>query len=297
MQTRSSTTRALLTLLLCLWLCAGRAAAIDNELLARLSPSAQEVAKDLGILPSVEKLLQSEAQSGKETLETLRLRQQLTEDIVEASFEIRSALSRIDSEVATANEERDLLEDKRQKRVEKSNVINFMNSGATDILATSMTNFPHSNGFGVPAGIIGVVGGSLQIGISTYTLRLNQGDHLSRPAHANSLAPVFGYTGSECQFPTGVWNYLNDPEPGIVNAGETRRTHLVKQWRKLHKFDDPSSKQGVLQIGLITGTIPEHKTLTIDVLDDRALMFADLRAAISQMDTDMLEIMRWVKSL
>jgi hypothetical protein len=297
MQSNSSKFCAVLLVVLCLWLSAHPVLAVDADIMASLSAPAQEVAKDLDVAPSVERLLETERKSGKDSLDTLRLREQLVEDLVEASFEIRSALSRIDDDVSRSNELREVMEDRRESRVSKSNVANFINTGTADILSTSMTNFPRGTAFNNPAGVIGVVGGVLNIGISTYTLRLNQGEHLSHPIEPNMLSQVFGYKGPECQFPTGVWNYLNDPYPGTDSATETRRLHLIRVWVKLARISPPSTEAGKKRIGLLTGLVPLNKQLTIDLLEDRSLMLSDLHAAVSQMDTEMLEIMRWIKAL
>ncbi|HEY9775492.1 MAG TPA: hypothetical protein V6C81_17120 [Planktothrix sp.] len=272
-------------------------AVVDSDIMSRLSAPAQEVAKDLDIVPSVQKLLDTEKGTGKDSLAALRLREQMLEEMVEADFEIRSAISHIDDDISATNELRDIMEDRREKRVQKANILNFVNTGTTGILATTMNTFPNEQSLSVPAGIIGSVGGALNIGISTYTLRLNQGDHLSHPAKPNMLSHIFGYEGPECFFPQGVWNYLNDPYPGTSSENETRRVHLIKLWERLSRINSLSTPAGKHRIGLLTGVIAQKKELTIDLLEDRALMLADLRAAVSNMDTEMLEIMKFVRSL
>jgi hypothetical protein len=266
----------------------------------RLSSSGQEVAHDLGIFVDVENLLQAEKRSGKDSIEVLRLRQDLLETIIMSSFEIRSAISRIDDEISHSNEIRDLMDDKREKKVQQADVLTFVNSGAAAILSSAFSNFTRSDtsaGLNHTAGAIGVIGGALEIGISTVSLKLNKGEHRSAPAHPNMLAPLFGYKGPDARFPQGVWEYLRDPKPGAIDSKETRQSHLLRSWVHLGRIYSSSSKQGQHQIGLVAGLIPQNKELTVDLLEDRGLMLSDLRAAIAQMDVEMLEILRWMKTL
>ncbi|MGH9553716.1 MAG: hypothetical protein ACRD3W_30330, partial [Terriglobales bacterium] len=96
-------------------------------------------------------------------------------------------------------------------------------------------------------------------------------------------------------FPEGVWEYLNDPYPGS-KTGETRKDHLINQWIRLGRIYPPNTNAGRQQAALLTGAVPMRRQISIDLLQDRTLMLSDLRAAISQMDREMLEIMRWVQS-
>ena len=259
----------------------------------RLSLAAQEVAKDLGIFTGAEELLDVEKQKGADSIDVMRVRQRLLETILIASFEIRSAESRIDDEITRANELRNVLEDRREKKIERNDVLNFVNGGTTSILTNAFADFPLGGGNVSPgllhaAGAIGVLGGALEIGISTINLRLNRGDHLSAPAHPNLLAPVFGYQGDDARLPEGVWEYLTATRGGSLDKQDTRRNHLLQSWLHLGRLYSPSTTAGKHQIGLVTGMIDQYKEVTIDLLEDRALMLSDLRAAISQMDVEML---------
>lgn len=273
---------------------------IDPRL--RLSLSAQEVAKDLGIFTGAEELLDAKRKAGADSLDVIRVRQRLLETILIASFEIRSAISRIDDEISRANELRNVMEDRREKKVQRNDVLNFVNSGTTGILSSALTDFPkgagiNSGGLLHAGGAVGVIGGALEIGISTISLKLNKGEHRSALAHPNMLAPLFGYVGSDAKLPDGVFEYLTDTVPGATNKLDTRQNRLLQAWLHLGRLYSPSTKTGQHQIGLVAGLIPQTNEVTIDLLEDRALMLSDLRAAVSQMDIEMLEIIRWVRTL
>jgi len=293
---------AAVLLAICLCFSALAAQAVDatthpSTIHPPLSPAANEVAKDLDLLPDVQELLDAENTSGKDSLEALRVREKLVESVLTGSLEIRSAISRIDAEISSTNELRDVMSDKRESRTQTSDVVNFMSAGTTTIINNALTEFATGRGLQTGGGAVGVVGGALQIGISTISLRLNKGEHRSAPIKPNMLAPLFGYAGPEAKFNEGVWSYLNDIYPQAVNSGETRRRHLVNQWMRIGRIAPLNTKQGQQQVAVLIGLVPQRKAITIDLLEDRALMLSDLRAAISQMDIEMLEIMRWVKTL
>lgn len=266
----------------------------------QLSPSAQEVAKDIGIFPKVDALLEAEHNFGKNNVDVLRLRSELLEIMVEASFEVRATNTRIDDEISSANELRSVMEERREKKVAKTDVVNFMNSGTVDILTSAFTSLSKSGGGGsslTPAGgTIGIVGGALQIGTSTLAAKLNKGAHLSSPAKPNMLAPLFGYDGPDARFPPGVWTYLNDPVPNSNNT-ESRKNRLVRSWVHVGRLYDPNTRAGKHHIGIASGMLPQNHEITIDLLQDRALMLSDLRATVSKIDIEMLEIIRWLRRL
>jgi hypothetical protein len=277
----------------------GTAWALEGDVTAALSPPAVEVAKDLNLLPAVQELLDAEKSEGKDSLQALRVREKLVESVLMASLEIRSSTSRIDAEISSTNETRDILADSRERKGQNADIVNFMSGGTTTILTNALTEFTQnpSKGGVVGGGAAGVLGGALQIGISAISVKINRGERRSSGIKPNMLAPLFGYTGADTQFNEGVWAFLNDPYPLATNPQQTRREHLVHQWMRIGRIAPLSTPRGQRQIGLLTGMIPQDRAITIDLLEDRALMLSDLRAAISQMDIEMLEIMRWVKTL
>jgi len=260
-----------------------------------LAEAAYEVASDLGILPALEQLEAAEKAESRETLHIIRLKQDTLEVILTASFEIRSALSRIERELAQTNELLSNMQERRERSVQKSEIANFMQSGTTEVLSTALADFTGRSGpLSIAGAILGAIGGSGEIGISSYSLKLNQGPKRSRPASPNMLSQLFGYTTESTRFPPGVWSYLNDVNPNTPGPG-TRRANLIKEWVRLRRIHSPDTPEGKREIALLTGQIPQTRTVTLDLLQDRALMLSDLEAAVSQMDQEMLEIMRWLK--
>jgi hypothetical protein len=258
-----------------------------------LSPSAAEVAKDLGLLPLFKIVEDTETAKGTDSFEAFRLRQRLLERLLIVSFEIRASLAKIDYNITQTAELHSLMEEKREHKVQASEIANFLQSGTTEIISTSMADFKRDGKLSVPGAIVGVLGGSMEIGLSTYSAKLNKGGHLSAPAKPNMLAHLFGYSDEFTKFSTGVWNYLNDPRRGSRVVNETRKSYLIAQWIKFGHLPAGKSPESSHRVKLLAGVIPANKEVTIDLLEDRALMLADLRSVVSQMDQDMLEIMEF----
>lgn len=263
-----------------------------------LSASANEVAIDLNILPSVKDMQEAQNKFGRDSNEALHLRQNLLENLITASFEVRSVMSRIDDNISRTNELRSVMEEKRQRRVQYADVANFLQSGATEVISSSMVFNGGRAGapLVVPAAVLAVLGGVLEIGISSYSVHLEKGDHRSSPPDPNMLAPIFGFDTPDTRLPHGVELFMDDPHPQS-HTGETRREHLIHQWVRLGRISPVTSRSGKQQVSLLAGVRPLEKQLTIDLLQDRALMLSDLRAAVGQMDREMFEIMRWVREL
>jgi len=108
------------------------------------------------------------------------------------------------------------------------------------------------------------------------------------------LAPIFGLVPNEPnKYPSLVWNYLNDYEPG---QKKSRREQLIDRWIKLNDIEPlnkPSSKKHLEELA---GTIPLHKDVTIDLLRDRIPMLQDARAAVAGINEYLDEILTFVRS-
>lgn len=256
-----------------------------------LSPQAQEVARDLGITGDIEKLLEAmdNAPDEKPTLETLDLRSRLLEKILISEFEIRNVLSKIDQEATFINELRDVLEDSRETRVQKNAVANFMITGSFEILAAALEL--GGEGMRVPATLNAMLGNIAQVGISAASLRLVRGERVTDPV-GDMLIPVLTGHPDPRYYPESIWEYVTDPN---VPGGPTRVQQLIDRWVRLKKVEVVSTKSGTTTIRVRTAPKRRTNTNTIASLEDRALMLADVRALISQMDGPLLEILLWIR--
>lgn len=287
------------------WLLPARAAGFEE-----LSPSAKEVASDLGIDDELKALfsLREKRAAGRENagdttelsslndndpdlIKIILLRQEINETILSAVLELRVILARIDEEITSYNAVRAYLEDRRDKAIRLNNITNFISGGALNMV---------SNGMEVPSGetpetvgaMVGVLGGAVSTGISSWALKISGGERRTAIVNPNMLAKVFGLpTGPDHDYPPRIWNFLNDIPPGS-STRETRKEKLVRRWLELRRIDGLNTKEHKERLALLCSTIPMKKGVDIDLLEDRAAMLQDVKAALSLMFNELLELMK-----
>lgn len=261
---------------------------------ASLSAVGQQLAEQLEVSSSLNELLRAkQSQPSWRTDPAVRLlRQDLLEMLFTAELEVRTANARLDEEIALADELRAKLEERRDKALNLTAGANLL-TGAFNGVGGNSLDF--SEKLALPAKILDVVEGGITVALAGMALKQQAGERkVSRPI-GGMLARLFE-GGSNTDFPTTVWTFLNTVPADGSTAGATRKDVLINEW----------VRQGVIRRGRakwehrlnhITGTanLDRHR-LTISVLEDRAAMLHDLRAAISKMDECLLNIMRVVRS-
>jgi hypothetical protein len=140
---------------------------------------------------------------------------------------------------------------------------------------------------------LGAVAGALTAVIGAYALKLQGGGKRSSERDPNMLAPIFGLVPNEPnKYPLITWNYLNDFEPG---QKKTRREQLIDRWVKLNYIEPLSKPSSKHHLEELSGTIPLHKVVNIDLLRDRIPMLQDVRAAVAGMNEYLDEILTFVR--
>jgi hypothetical protein len=101
---------------------------------------------------------------------------------------------------------------------------------------------------------------------------------------SNLLAPFFGRPLVSGSYSPLVWKYLEGREP---NDQLTRKDRLLFDWRRLGRIGEGSSK-----IDALTRPIPAGREVDIDLLQDRSLMLADVRARVASMKQGLLALLQ-----
>src|SRR5262249_12945738 len=91
-------------------------------------------------------------------------------------------------------------------------------------------------------------------------------------------------------YPELVWRYLDEAVPLESDKGK-RRERLIDRWVQMGKIGPPSEKSD-RKIDLLTSGVSAQHSLSIDVLLDRTMMLADLRAQVSIIKRDLARLMR-----
>lgn len=280
---------------------------------SELSSGAQEVAKDLGIDDELEtffalraKFADKGSQNKKAQLTTgntsleervilVELKQEILENLMASFLELRVTIAKIDSEITGYDEVRAYLEDKRDRAVRLNNITNFISTGTLSTIGNAF-QIPPSEVPETTGAIVNTLSGMVATGISTYALRLNGGEKHSSGIRPNMLAQIFGLNvDPEKHYPRSIWRFLNDPNPQS-NEKTTRLAELTNRWITLKRIQAPNSKSGKDTLPLLCGTAPQKRTISIDVLDDRSAMLSDIKALISLMFQDLMEIIQAVRN-
>ncbi len=268
-----------------------------------LTPEALRLANTIGIDSDLEKLLRlSQAadhsalqSSTSDLLKALLLKQSLTESVVYESFEVRSCLSNLETEIAQADDLQAFLEERRDKVIRLNTIANFVSGGVTGIVGGALkiggANEQSANGIDTGEGIV-------QTALALLALKQQSGEKKIVEGTPNMLTKLFDINSSHTQrdYPPSVWNYLTSV-PENSSTGLTRQQTLMKRWQDLKVINTKASeRQRREAIGHITGTHAQP-IVSIDLLDARSAMLHDVRAVVSEMDHPLLELMQTIRSI
>jgi len=264
----------------------------------KLSPGAGEIARAIGVVPLIERFYDLPERErgvggGAMSMEALSLRQQITESVVSAGLEVDGLITEIDSELAQISVVRAQLEDRRDRALAIGNLATIVAGGATGVLGTAMQ---FSDGTSKAGNVIGVAGGAVSTVLSFIGLRQQRGGKLPLGVAPNMLAKLFDRpTEFHSDYPKEVWTYMNSAPPAEPGEG-TRRERLIKQWTDTGRLEPGDTRKAQHKIELLTSAASDQRPLTIDLLNDRAAMLADLRARVALMKRDLSKLMLALRS-
>jgi hypothetical protein len=211
----------------------------------------------------------------------LWLHQRISEKVTAASLRVDATIAQIDNEIAQANELRGLLSDRRDRMVSRANLWGAILGGTVG--ATS-SGLQLSSSLSKPAAGVGIGAGALSSGFALYGIHAQPGKSSLFDFQSNMLAQIFGRsTLPNCQYPTTIWSFLNEPALGSA-SGLTRREELLQSWVNVRRIDSLESRE---KIDHLTSQPSQQLKLSIDDLEDRAAMLQDLRARISYLKRDL----------
>jgi hypothetical protein len=254
---------------------------------ANLSPIALAIAKQLGVMPTIERLDQikhSGATDLATEVERLKLKQSLNDKVVIATLQVRDATARIERQISILNRTRGLLEDKRDRAIKLNSMANVFAMGGLNEIGQAGEMKVNE----VPGEIIELIAGGLTVVLGALALKQQSGGVTRLPTKPNMLAEVFNRRiDDDVSYPPIVWKYLTSSPPGTT---ETRLHSLIQRWQQYKVIGNPASRAGKRQIDTLTN-VQENNKVTIDNLIDQASMLADVKAEVFQLDRDLLELL------
>ena len=262
----------------------------------KISVGALRIARELDIYDDLLELerLKSQKRYGKKVYspETLSLRLDLDEQLFAAFMQTRRVISELDRQISGFAAIQKVLEDKRDQAIRTNNIINFSTSG-TLASTQGALSIGTPTSFQNTGNTLAAIAGGLTVLISTYALKLQKGGKRSAERDPNMLAPIFDLAPVEPnKYPPVIWNFLNDYEP---QQKLTRREQLIERWKTLN-YIDKKDKHFDEHLEQLDGTVPMHKTITIDLLRSRIPMLEDLRATVAGVNEYLDEILTVVRN-
>jgi len=258
----------------------------------RLSPEAAQVADEIGVTSLLERLSSGSSAAGASTsLETLVVRQEITERVLVASLDVDSVNAVIDTEVEQIRAIRSDLQAQRDKAQNIINIASLITGGALGVVNTALQFSSKTANLGNG---IGVAGGTASVVLSVIGIR-QQGGRRTLGDSPRMLARFFGRqpgTSEAIQsaYPEAVWAYLNSVPPSQPTKG-TRREQLIAKWRSEGRVAQSPSKSKN-NVEALSGNISQSRKLSISDMDDRVAMLQDVRARVSLMKRELSEILR-----
>lgn len=235
-----------------------------------LSP---EIESALGIAPLLDQLRSLKAQGQTDTLAVLNLRQQLLTRILAASFDVDSALGRIDTEASYASEDRYLLQVRNQKEATALNLVTFAASGALGAAGSAMQL---THGLNHAGTALQAAAGGTSLVLSGVQLKSGGGKQLVRSPY-NMLAEILDQpANAESHYPPLVMAYLRTPRPEVHSS---IADGITAAWRRLHRLKEGAKGDGAT-LQHLTADRSSGVRLTADELADREAMLHDLHANI-----------------
>lgn len=272
----------------------------DGRLLARASGSgestlrhagrAEDLASQLGLQPLIKQLVELSGRKQQDIemrMEVLSLRQRLGDKIRHAMLEIMEVTAAIDRDIAESDRLQDYLTGRRTRSDRRTNFATFVSTG---ILKAVHAGLGFSENANTPIDVLRATASGLDIGIPSSNMLHRYQDRGRLSSQPNMLAMVFNRpVDARSSYNKTVWEYLNSVPPGSKD-GKTRRQELIESWIKRRDLKPPSSLPGKKEDDLLAGTAAQGTPITIEVLESRASMLADLKAEIMRMYRVLVEL-------
>ena len=241
----------------------------------------QNTAKLIGVSSEIDQLQKlTGSTTPPDRWQILWLHQHISEQVMSASLQVDATIAQIDNEIATCNEIRGYLSDRRDRTVVRANLLSSLVGGSISAVSSGLGL---SDDLSKPSNAVGVAAGAFSTAFALIGIHERNGGSMNFEFPANMLAEFFDRpTLPNSTYPPIVWNFLNEGSPNLP-SGVTRKQNLLQTWVQVKRIDSLESKE----IDYLTSQPSEKLKLTIDDFEDRAAMLQDVRARISYLKRDL----------
>jgi len=245
-------------------------------------PTLESTARLVGVLAELTELqnLSANTASG-DRWQILWLHQYISEKIMATSLQVDATIAQIDNEVSRANEVHSYLADRRDRAVNRANLLSIIVGGG---LGATSSGLQLSSSLNKPAAGVGIGAGTLSASLAIIGIHAQKGKSGKFDFESNMLAEFFDRPVlPDSQYPATIWTFLNEPSPNNP-TGPTRKQQLLQTWVQVKRLDSLAS---VDKIERLTSEPSALLKLSIDDFEDRAAMLQDVRARISFLKRDL----------
>jgi hypothetical protein len=242
----------------------------------------ESTAQLVGVLSELNELQKlSAGPAPADRWQILWLHQHISERVMATSLQVDATIAQIDNEIARASEVRSYLADRRDRAVNRANVLSFLVGGG---LSATSSGLQLSSNLTKPAAAVGIGAGSLSAGLALLGIRAQKGASSQFDFESNMLAEFLDRPSlPDSEYPATIWTFLNQ-SPRNNPTGLTRKEQLVQTWVQVKRIDSLASAD---KINRLTSQPSGQLKLTIDDFEDRAAMLQDVRARISFLKRDL----------
>jgi hypothetical protein len=235
------------------------------------APASLEAA--LGVQESLDQLSVLKQEGKAASSAAINLRQDILEDVMQASFDLDSVLARIQVEIAYTDETRILLDSRSKRREARYSLASFLAGGVFGTAGSAMSltsNLSHSGT------VVGLVGGGSVLALALAHGTTSGPTELVR-SPLNMLAQLLGLPpNSRSGYPAVVLALMSVPGPG----GGMYVSRLPTLWRQLHRLQANEGDKTGSSLRSVTSDADQRVQTTADELADREAMLQDLNASL-----------------
>ncbi len=253
----------------------------------RFSLQSQDIADTIGAKDLLTQIAALEAEASRNvpdsTIRLLLVRQQLSDRILLALLDVKSAAAEANCEEKRADQLADQLQEKRDARARRLTIFGVLGGGVIGILSGGLAAAdPSSMAGGLAAIAAGVVA-------SAFGAAALFDDPRYEFQHGrNLLREVWEGPDQPSLFPVSVWRFLNRPLRDDAAQRSLRET-LIARWRQDGRLGEAGSDSERRRMALFFGSGGSYG---IEDLRVRAAMMDLLEAEVDLMSHDLERLMQ-----
>jgi hypothetical protein len=292
-----------------------RAALEKGEMSARVKQIADitETANLVAELRKVQNQLRSVqpdqaggAEHSASLLKLIYLRGKVVQYLQTASFEVNAVKAEVELAIAKIDDARAQIVERRARVLKRNSIINFVSGGVTKMVGYSLAIASSD----LPTNLLEILDGGIQSSLSGMAVKEQEEEkHFNQAVPPLLLTIIDNNNDTTHNYPASVWQYLSGHSfsgeeiisestqnlGGDTTGGETRRGKLIAAW-------STSGMLGRHRAPLIKGVHPpmarvgQGKSVTAQLLEDRAAMLSDLKSVVAQMNSNLMQLSQLVKA-